>query len=419
MKLYKSYLLIAVSFIALAILMLIQVNWIIQAAKAKEELFNEKANMVLSRTAEALCSDKEACMNMDKVCTMEHGKECRLELEEMEIKKIDALLQKFMKRYNFHLNYSFEVIKPGDNLSLQNEGILKQNVFKRKLDAVANKSGLEIKLIFPDKRQLILNELGTPFITSIVLIIVVLVLFWRTILLQIREKKIAEHTRDFINNMTHEFKTPLTNIALAGKMILKEAAVQENDKVKQYMSIILDEKEKLRLQVEQVLNMSEFERGEIPLNKTELDFHQLIHDSVKCMSVQVENKQGELKQNLLAENFVILGDKNHLINALCNLFDNAIKYAKGSPHISIDTLSKDGQLLVKISDKGIGIDKAYLSKIFDKFYRVPTGDVHDVKGFGLGLAYVKKIIELHQGKIEAHSEKDQGTVFIISIPYLV
>ena len=178
MKSYRNFLLIAISFIALSILLFIQVNWIIQAAKAKEDLFNEKANMVLSRTAEALCSDKEACLNMDRVCLMEGGKDCRLKLEDGEVKKIDALLKRFMKFYNFHLKYSFEIIKPGVNGDTQEEGVLKQNVYKRRLDALANKSGLELKLIFPAKKQFILDELSTPFFASLVLIIVVLILFW-------------------------------------------------------------------------------------------------------------------------------------------------------------------------------------------------------------------------------------------------
>jgi two-component system phosphate regulon sensor histidine kinase PhoR len=273
-----------------------------------------------------------------------------------------------------------------------------------------------LKLIFPEKKQYIIAEMGIPFIISVFLIIVVLILFWRTVLSLMKEKKIAEHTTDFLNNMTHEFKTPLTNIALAGKMIQKDSGINEGDKLKHYSGIILEENEKLRLQVEQVLSITALERGEIPLHKTELDFHALINESLKCISLQIENRHGSVNLNLDAISFVIMGDRTHLTNALCNLIDNAIKYSKEKPELSIQTLNNNHHLIVLISDNGIGIEKEYQKKVFDKFFRVPTGDVHDVKGFGLGLAYVKKIINLHGGTIELRSENEKGTAFTITLP---
>ncbi|MEI7727618.1 MAG: HAMP domain-containing sensor histidine kinase, partial [Bacteroidota bacterium] len=165
-----------------------------------------------------------------------------------------------------------------------------------------------------------------------------------------------------------------------------------------------------------VLNMTALERGEIPLRKTELDFHELISESVKCMGIQIENKQGNLKLNLDAGRFVVIGDRTHLINALCNLIDNALKYSGGKPELSVQTSNSGQNLVVVVSDEGIGIEKEYQKKVFDKFFRVPTGDVHDVKGFGLGLAYIKKIVELHGGTIELQSEKGKGTAFTITIP---
>ena len=418
MKLNRTYLFIAVSSIALAIVLVIQVSTVIQTAKAKEELFNEKANMVLSKTAEALCSDKETYMNMGSCCLLEGKSGCTLQLGKNEINKIDSLLKKFMKFYNFHLDYSFEVIRPNPSEGYVNEGSRSSNAFQKRLEEVANKNGLELKLIFPEKKQFIIAEMGSMFITSILLIIVVLVMFWRTILSLLKEKKISEHTTDFLNNMTHEFKTPLTNIALAGKMIIKDSNIKQEDKIKHYSGIILEENEKLRLQVEQVLSMTALERGEIPLSKTEIDLHQLIRESIKCINIQIENKKGNLLLSLKANKFFVSGDKSHLTNALCNLIDNAIKYSQEKPEISIETFNSNNNLILVVSDKGIGIEKEYLKKIFDKFFRVPTGDIHDVKGFGLGLAYVKKIIELHAGTIEVQSEKEKGATFTITLPLI-
>jgi two-component system phosphate regulon sensor histidine kinase PhoR len=393
--------------------LIIQVNWIYQTAKIKEDLFNEKANMVLSRTTEALLSDKETCMKIGACIDNESDPGLVTKLGKDEVYKIDSLLNYYMKFYNFHIDYTFAVAKPG-NISIENGMV--NFVYNKTIedDAIAN--GVELKLIFPEKRQFIIAEMGKLFITSVLLILIVLILFWRTVQSLLNEKKISEHTTDFLNNMTHEFKTPLTNIALAGKMILKDAAIREEDKIKHYSGIILEENEKLRLQVEQVLSMTALERGEIPVIKSELDFHQLIHDSLKYISIQIENKQGNIQLNLGADRFVVMGDRTHLTNALCNLIDNAVKYAREKPALSIQTLNSGQNLIIIVSDEGIGIEKEYHKKVFNKFFRVPTGDVHDVKGFGLGLSYIKKIIELHEGSIALQSEKGKGSTFTITIP---
>lgn len=405
MKQYRTYIYIAMSSVALFIVLVIQVNWIFQTAKIKEELFNEKANQVVTKTAEVLSKDT-FIYNRMQTC-----------MGDGDIHKIDSLFEMYMKFYNFKIEYAFEIRQP-NGFKKKEDSLFANSTYKKRLDSFANKRGVELNLIVPKKKQFILAEMSPVFITSVLLIIAVLMLFWRTILSLLKEKKIADYTSDFLNNMTHEFKTPLTNIALATKMMANKANQKQADKVQHYASIILEENEKLRLQVEQVLSMTALERGEIPLRKTELDVHQLIHDTIKCMHLQIEDKEGELTLDLKAHHFVIMGDKTHLTNALYNLIDNAIKYAKDKPILSLKTTNIGKHLQLIISDKGIGIEKAYHKKIFDKFFRVPTGNVHDVKGFGLGLTYIKKIIDLHGGTIEVQSEKGKGTTFTITFHYV-
>jgi two-component system phosphate regulon sensor histidine kinase PhoR len=407
----RTYLFISISSIALLTVLIIQVSWILQTAKMKEELFHEKANMVLSKTAEALSRDKEIFKNM------------QLSVGKKEVHKIDSLFKYYMKAYNIHIDYAFEV-KPDPSATFMNFAGLKNGFSDSQprcgsyqICSDGETPGMELKLTFPKQEQFIKAEMGIPFITSVILILLVLIISWRTIFSLLKEKKISEHTTDFLNNMTHEFKTPLTNIALAGKMISKDTSTGKEEKIKHYSGIILEENEKLRLQVEQVLSMTALERGEIPLHKTEIDLHQLIHDALKNISIQIEHRQGDVKLKLAAERFVIMGDKTHLTNALCNLVDNAIKYSKGKPGLLIETKDNSENFTLIISDKGIGIEKKYKKKVFDKFFRVPTGNVHDVKGFGLGLAYVKTIVEMHGGTIKLESEKGKGTIFIITLPH--
>ncbi len=417
MKPNRTWLFIVISSIALLLVLIIQVNWIFETAKIKEALFSEKANMVLSRTTEALRSDKETCIKIGACAEMEGSSGSAVKLGEDEVHKIDSLFNHYMRFYNFHVDYTFVVTKPGFAAG-ENESGSANYIYNKPLNDAASNPGIELKLIFPEKKQFIMAEMGTMFLTSVVLILVVLVLFWRTILSLMKQKKISEHTTDFLNNMTHEFKTPLTNIALAGRMIMKDSTIQQEDKIKHYSGIILEENEKLQLQVGQVLSMTAFERGEIPLLKTELNFHALIHEALKGISVQIENIQGNIRLNLEADRFMVMGDKTHLTNAMCNLVDNAVKYSGGKPEISIQTCNSGQYLVVAISDGGIGIEKEYHKKVFDTFFRVPTGDVHDVKGFGLGLAYVKKIIEMHGGSIELQSQKGKGTTFKVILSYV-
>ncbi|MES2560487.1 MAG: HAMP domain-containing sensor histidine kinase [Bacteroidota bacterium] len=409
MKLNRTYLFIVLSSLALIAVLIIQVNWIVQTANIKEELFAEKANMVLSRTTEDIGSDTETCRNINDAVD-QTGASHITRLGNNEVRKIDSLFNHYMRFYNFHVDYTFEVAKPGAPTVFS-------NTYYKPLEHMSGKNKLQLKLVFPDKKQFIIAEMGTLFITSVLLILIVLILFWRTLLSLLKEKEISEHTADFLNNMTHELRTPLTNIALAGKMMLKETTLQQEDKVKHYSAIILDENEKLRIQVEHVLSMTALERGEIPIRKTVLDIHALLHTALKQFAIQLEHKQGIVRLNLHAAQYMVAADQTHLLNTFCNLLDNALKYTHNTPELSIETSDAGAHIRIVISDNGIGISNEYREKVFAKFFRVPTGDVHDVKGFGLGLAYVKKIVELHEGTLQLESEKGQGTQFTITLPH--
>ncbi len=414
MKGRGTYLLIFFASIALLAILIIQVNWMVQMAHIKEELFNEKANMVLSRTTEALKSNVQACRNIEESMNMDTSSAVISNLGNNEVRTIDSLFNHYMQFYNFHVDYAFEVTKPRAFTTDYGSGFASHS-YNRDLNLQSGVGEVQLKLLLPGKKKFILAEMGPLFITSVLLIVVVLTLFWRTVLSLIKEKQLAEHTTDFLNNMTHEFKTPLTNIALAGKMIQKESP-EADEKISHYSGIILEENEKLIFQVDQVLSMTALERGEIQLRKTTINIHELISNSIRMMSLQIDNREGKLSSDLRATKMMMEADKIHIIRALCNLIDNSIKYSFGPPDISIHSFNNEDSIVIEVSDHGIGIDKEYHKKIFEKYFRVPTGDVHDVKGFGIGLAYVKKIAELHNGTLSMHSEPGMGTKFILLLP---
>lgn len=255
-------------------------------------------------------------------------------------------------------------------------------------------------------------------IPSLIFTFVLLVTFIFTIYIIFRQKKLTEIKNDFINNMTHEFKTPISTISLAAQM-LKDPAVGKSPAMFQHISgVINDETKRLRFQVEKVLQMSMFERQKATLKMKEVNANELIAGVVNTFTLKVEKYNGKITSSLDAENPDIFVDEMHFTNVIFNLLDNAVKYKKpeGELLLNIRTWNESGKLYISIQDNGIGIKKENLKKIFDKFYRVHTGNRHDVKGFGLGLAYVKKIITDHKGTIRAESELNVGTKFIIVLP---
>ena len=276
-----------------------------------------------------------------------------------------------------------------------------------------------VKVHFPGKKDYIFDSVSF-MIPSMIFTFVLLITFVFTLYIVFRQKKLTEMKNDFINNMTHEFKTPISTISLAAQM-LNDPAVGKSPAMFQHISgVINDETKRLRFQVEKVLQMSMFDRQKATLKPKELDANELIKGVVHTFALKVERYNGKIDTELEAADANIFADEMHITNVIFNLMDNAVKYKRPDVdlHLLVKTWNEPGKLMISIQDNGIGIKKENLKKIFEKFYRVHTGNLHDVKGFGLGLAYVKKIITDHKGTIRAESELNVGTKFIIALPLL-
>lgn len=274
-----------------------------------------------------------------------------------------------------------------------------------------------VRIHFPDMGAYIFSSVRF-MIPSVVFTVVLLVTFIFTIVVIFRQKRYTEIKNDFINNMTHEFKTPISTISLAAQMLNDPAVGKSPAMFKHISGVINDETKRLRFQVEKVLQMSMFERQKATLKKKEVDANEIIYNATNTFRLKVENCNGTLDVAFDADDPFVYVDEMHFTNVIFNLLDNALKYKKPDVNIQLKvrTWNEGGKLHISIEDNGIGIKKENLKKIFDKFYRVHTGNRHDVKGFGLGLAYVKKIITDHQGSIRAESELNVGTKFIIVLP---
>lgn len=406
MKNSRHWLFPFISALALALLLLIQVQWMKEARAVKEKMFDEKSAIVLARTIEIVSKDSLLSRQLDTGA----GPGQRA--------VIDSLFKVQLKYYNFPVNFIFDIVRPSkvvqDAVGLPSTDTIA--CYDASVEEHEATHSWTLTFGVPDKESYLRDELRLPILFSVVLVLIVLALFIRTVRILLLEKRIAAQTTALMNNMTHEFKTPITNISLAGKMLLRESSAASQEKVDQLTRVMLEENERLNKQVNQVLSMSALESKALLPEMERIDVHTLIVDTLRRFSLQIESQDGKVITELNALESIIDGDVLMLSNAFGNLIDNAIKYAKGQPQIIVRTFNEGSEVIAEVNDKGIGINKEFHGQVFVNYFRVPTGDVHNVKGFGLGLAYVKKVVELHHGHITLKSETGQGTCFTIKLP---
>ncbi len=343
--------------------------------------------------------------------------------ERINFKNLDQYLKSGLIDNGIELSYHFKVIdrdgrevyRCPDYSDDRSENAYSQPLFLNDPPAKMN----VVKIHFPGRNDYIFDSVSF-MIPSMIFTLVLLITFTFTIYIVFRQKKLTEMKNDFINNMTHEFKTPISTISLAAQM-LKDPAVGKSPAMFQHISTVInDETKRLRFQVEKVLQMSMFDKQRATLKMKELDANELINGVINTFALKVERYNGNIQSALNATDPIIFADEMHITNVIFNLMDNAVKYKKPDEDLklNVSTWNEQGKLMITIEDNGIGIKKENIKKIFDKFYRVHTGNLHDVKGFGLGLSYVKKIILDHKGTIRAESELNVGTRFIIALPLL-
>lgn len=342
--------------------------------------------------------------------------------ERIDFKKLNNYLKTEFINNGLNLPFIFSVINKDGNIVYQSgeiplvSDVITQVLFPNDPPSKQN----YLRVYFPTKGDYISSSV-TFIVPSILFSLILLVTFVFTIFIVFRQKKLSEMKNDFINNMTHELKTPVSTISLAAQMLKDSDITKSPDVFKHISGVINDETKRLGFLVEKVLQMSLFERQKAALKLKEVDANDLLAGIVNTFALKVEKYGGTIDIDLQAEDSSIYVDAMHLTNVLFNLLDNAVKYRRTEVPLTLlaRTWNENGKLMISIEDNGIGIKKEYLKKVFDRFFRVPTGNVHDVKGFGLGLAYVRKIVEDHKGTIRAESGPGNiGTKFIITLPLI-
>tara|TARA_B100000678_G_scaffold37553_1_gene27357 strand:+ start:4135 stop:5730 length:1596 start_codon:yes stop_codon:yes gene_type:complete len=334
-----------------------------------------------------------------------------------DINKFEKVLEGNFKKMNINLDFEYAIFEKDSISKVSSDDF---NVYSPNYSSLIFKdendlSDYSLKVYFPGRTPFLLSSLISVIITSVIFTSIIIIAYITTILLLLRQRQISQIKSDFINNMTHEFKTPIATINLALSAIKNPKTIVNKEKVKKYLQMIYDENNRMHDQVENVLMISHLERNELNIDKSRQNIHEIIDLAISHLSLIVENKNGKIITEKNALNSYVIGNETHLINVLVNILDNAIKYNDNIPEIKVETQNINDKIFINIIDNGIGMSKSVQSKIFEKFYRKQTGDLHDVKGHGLGLAYVKKIINFHNGNISVESVIGEGSTFTIQL----
>lgn len=281
-----------------------------------------------------------------------------------------------------------------------------------------NQSNYKLLVNFPGDNKYIFSSILGMVLLSIVFTSIIIIAYSSALFQIVKQRKISQIKTDFINNMTHEFKTPIATINLALDAIKNPKIIDHKDKVIRYLNMIREENKRMHAQVENVLRISKLEKNELNISKDRVDLHDLVEDAVTHIELIVEDRQGYIKTHLDASQTSVLANDMHFTNVIVNMLDNAVKYSPEAPKIDVFTENAGTNVLLKIQDQGSGMSKAAVKRVFEKFYREHTGNIHNVKGHGLGLAYVKRIVDDHQGFVSVESEKGKGSTFIIKLPVI-
>jgi signal transduction histidine kinase len=415
--------LIFVSALSLTGIMIIQLYGIHNAMKFQKEQFSNSVQMGMKTVAGRLL-EMQVDTNIQIMQSCKHLQDYqRMEiLPLLDPVKVKKMISNEFEQHDIHVNFEFGLFSYPENLihRISNPEYTQQILFSKHvvpLTCLYDVDGYRLAIYFPNQQSVILQSVIPMAVLLFIFIVLLVGAFYKIIRLFLNQKQLSDMKTDFVNNMTHELKTPIASLSLAADMLQKPEVSNAPCQVQRYAKIILEENNRLRSRVEQVLHITLVERGEFRMIIRQVDIHKVIEEGLKPYRLLIRQQQGIVKKEFNAAKSVVRADRNHIENAVSNLIDNAIKYSIGAPEIMLKTSSNDKGVNIVVEDKGIGISPEHQRHIFRRFYRVSMGDLHDAKGFGLGLYYVKTVVELHHGTIRVVSQPGKGSRFELFLPF--
>ena len=415
-----------------------QILWIQGSLESEEQKFKEQIYLATFQAANDLMEEKGNLMPMArKNEPLFPSEKLQLEIfkptitQRFSVDDIRSIIRKAFDKQNLHkIPFEF-AISP---LSLVGEELQSENFYKLYADSIHNKMNViplespggslsegispqeVLMIVVPHAKKIIWQSMTWFIVGAVVFTLIIVTAFFLTVRALLKQKKLSEIKSDLINNMTHEFKTPLATISLAVDALKNEKVINDREKMNYFTGIIKEENKRMNKQVETILQAALLDKQEVQLNLKKLHAHDLINSALNNINLQIDQVSGRLEANLTAGKDLVMADEVHFTNLVNNLLDNAVKYSKDNLHIKISTQNTGNQLKVRIEDNGIGMTKETVTRIFEKFYRAHTGNLHNVKGFGLGLSYVKTMVEAHHGTIKVDSIPGKGSTFLLTFP---
>ncbi len=406
--------------VAIAGIIAIQSYWVMSSWNLNEDEFQKKVNLALYNTARSLADLNGHTLPARNVVRQRSGNYFVVNIAyEINTEDLEFFLQRELEELALNIDFEYAVFdcetdemmygdyvsySPNQNSQAKTGELPKHSEFT-----------YYFGVRFPTRTDYLLNRIQLSILFSVILFVAV-IFFAYSMAVILKQKQLSETQKDFINNMTHEFKTPISTMGISADVLLNSPAVQAEPRLLQYAKIIKEQNQRLNHQVEKVLQLARIEKGNFQIKPEKMELDAFLEQAIQGMQIQAEQKGGAISGLFHASGCIIQADRLHLTNVVNNLLDNALKYCADKPQVIVTTICNKGRVTLSIKDNGIGIAKENTKKIFHKFYRVPTGNVHDVKGFGLGLYYVRNICQAHRWQLRVESTPGAGTDFQISIP---
>lgn len=400
----------------------IQAYWVKRTFDLKERQFNQNVHVALKKVAEQIREYNKTTAPLLNPVSQYSSNYFVVNVQDViDVTVLEHYLKTEFEKTNLVNDYEYGIYDCVSNRMVYGNfvstGFNQEAPLKLNSLPVLQDEAYYFGIYFPSKTAEVFSQMPIWIFSSAVFLLVV-IFFAYTLWVVLKQRRLTEVQRDFINNMTHEFKTPLATISVSSEVLRNPEIVKNPERLSNYANIIYEEAHRLKNQVERVLQIAVSEREVAKIKQEPIDIHELINRTLQNIEPNLKEKDASIDLKLDAINALIKGDHLHLSNILYNMLDNALKYNEGTPQIVIYTRNSEKDLIISIADNGIGIAPNLQKKIFEKFYRVPTGNIHNVKGFGLGLNYVRAMVKAHQGKISLNSQLGQGSIFHITLPNL-
>ncbi len=403
--------------LSILILLGLQVYWLLYSYKIEEALFSKSVRIALNQSIAALSKNEGMCQSMQKTISCDSSFRASRNNTPHVWKNLDSQIRDELARYDIDLAYELAIFKGKDTLKINNlDQLVGSSCYRLSLEKVLKMSDTEIGVVFPNRYNFFLHRMGLMFLGSILLILLIGASFVLVIRFYLNEIRLSRNIKEMVNNLAHEFRTPISSISLAAKMIQQSDEASSNVKLKRYTDTILEENKRLQRQSDHILQLAAIEENNLEYSFEEVELSGILDEAVRSVEFLVEQKGGKITKEYINEPVFIHGDHSELVHVIINLLVNAYKYSHQKIEIKV-TLRKSGKgTWIDIRDNGIGIAPNEKKKIFEKYYRVSSGTQHNTKGFGLGLYYVAEVLKAHHASIHVESEPGKGSLFSILFP---